>query len=70
MLKRSSVLIAKERLQALVVSDRVHCRPEEYDLIRRELYKTVSRYMEIAEENFQVTITRSAIHIHLTGEKH
>lgn len=70
MLKRTSVLIAKERLEALVASDRMHCKPEAYDLICRELYRTLSKYMEITEEDFFVSIHRSAIHIQLTGEKH
>ena len=80
MIKRSSVRIAKERLEALVASDRVHCKPKEYDLICHELYKTLSKYVEITEEHFQelykkkiryfVSITRSAIHIQLTGEEH
>lgn len=70
MLKRSSVLIAKERLEALVASDRMQCKPEEYDLICRELYRMLSKYMEITEEDFFVSIDRSAIHIQLTGEKH
>jgi cell division topological specificity factor len=70
MMKRSSVRIAKERLEALVVADRVHCKPKEYDLICHELYKTLSRYVEITEEDFRVSITRSAIHIQLTGEEH
>ncbi|MCI8581623.1 MAG: cell division topological specificity factor MinE [Dorea sp.] len=70
MIKRSSVRIAKERLEALVTSDRVHCKPKEYDLICHELYRTLSKYMEITKEDFQVCITRSAIHIQLTGEEH
>lgn len=70
MLKRSSVLIAKERLEAMVVSDRMHCKPEEYELICRELRKALSKYMEITEKDFKVSFTRSAIHIQLTGEEH
>ena len=37
MLKSSSVSIAKNRLRALVVSDRVQCTPSVYDHICREL---------------------------------
>lgn len=70
MLKRSSVMIAKDRLEALVISDRLKCKPEEYELICRELRRTLSRYMEITEEDFKVSFTRTAIHIQLTGEKH
>lgn len=70
MLRRSSVSIAKERLEAMVVSDRVHCKPDEYELIRHELLKTLSKYMEIREKDCKISITRSSIHIYLTGEKH
>lgn len=70
MLKRSSVSIAKDRLEAMVVSDRMHCKPEEYEMICRELRKTLSKYMEIAGKDFQVSINRSSIHIQLTGEGH
>lgn len=69
MQKRSSVRIAKDRLRALVVSDRVNCKPEEYDLICHELYKTLSKYMDITTEDFDVAFSRSYIHIQLTGEK-
>ena len=67
---RSSVSIAKERLEALVVSDRMNCNPENYALIRKELYRVLSKYMELSEKNFEVIVSRSYIHIQLTGEKH
>ena len=31
---------------------------------------TISKYIEVAPENFDVQITRSDIHIKYTGEKH
>lgn len=67
---KSSVSIAKERLEALVVSDRIHCNPEDFSLIKKELYKVLSKYMELSEEDFDVIVSRSYIHIQLTGEKH
>lgn len=67
-MKRTSVPIAKERLEALVVSDRMQCKPEEYELLRHELYKTLSKYLVITEEEMRVRITRSEIHIQLMGE--
>lgn len=42
MLKKSSVFVAKNRLKALVTSDRVKCTPDSYDKICRELYETLS----------------------------
>ena len=61
MLKRSSVSIAKNRLKALVVSDRVQCTPEAYDNICKELYESLSKYFELTEENFQVDIKRTQV---------
>ena len=49
MLKKSSVVIAKDRLKALVVSDRVSCIPGAYENICRELYESLSKYMELTE---------------------
>lgn len=69
MLRKSSVSIAKERLKFLVTSDRVHCLPDAYDNICRELYKTLSKYMKLTEDNFDVEITRTHILIHISGEK-
>lgn len=65
----SSVRIAKERLKSLLVSDRVQCQPDTYELLCGELYHTIGKYMKITEDNFKVEITRSQIRINLTGEK-
>lgn len=68
MLKRSSVSIAKNRLKALVTSDRVNCFPSAYDDIRRDLFEALSKYMEITEDDFQVEINRTQIVITFIGE--
>ena len=68
-MKKTSVPIAKERLEALVVSDRIQCKPEEYEMICKELYKTLSKYMAVAEDEMRINITRSEIHIQLAREK-
>lgn len=64
-----SVPIAKERLKMLLVSDRAQCEPDTYELLCRELYRTVSKYMKVTEEHFDVELTRSKITIILTGEE-
>ena len=69
MLKSSSVSIAKNRLRALVVSDRVQCTPSVYDHICRDLYQTLSKYVELTEDDFQVEINRSQIVIRIAGEE-
>ena len=66
--KTSSVFIAKDRLKVLLVSDRVNCTPDAFDKIKLELFKTVSKYLDVAPRECEVKITRTDIHIKLTGE--
>ena len=66
--KASSVFIAKDRLKVLLVSDRVNCTPDALEKIKNELYRTVSKYMDVTPESFEVQIIRTDIHIKLTGE--
>ena len=67
--KHSSVSVAKNRLKALLVSDRVDCTPDKLEKINLDLYKTVSKYIDVKEDEFQVQISRSGIYINLTGDK-
>lgn len=66
--KTSSVLVAKDRLKVLLVSDRVNCTPDALEKIEIELFKTLSKYIDINPEDFEVQITRDNIYIKLTGE--
>ena len=63
-----SVSIAKDRLKSLLISDRVNCTPDNIEKIHSELYRTISKYMEIVPEEFDVKMTNSYIYIKLTGE--
>lgn len=69
MLKKSSVSIAKNRLRVLVTSDRVQCSPASYDKICRELYETLSKYIEITEDEFAVEIARNKVFITFAGDE-
>ena len=69
MLKNSSVSIAKNRLRTLVISDRVQCTPSAYEHICKDLYETLSKYMELTEDDFQVEINRSQIVLKIAGEE-
>ena len=64
----TSVDIAKDRIKALLVSDRVNCTPDTIEKIQNELYRTISKYMPVEAEHFEVRLTRSYIYIQLTGE--
>ena len=66
--KSSSVMIAKDRLKVLLVSDRVNCTPDAFEKIKLELFHTISKYIDVAPDKFEVQITRTDMHIKLTGE--
>ena len=67
--KRTSVTIAKERLRLILSSDRVNSTPEYMERIAEELFLTVSKYIEITEDEFQVEIERTHIYINFLGEE-
>lgn len=69
MARRSSVRIAKDRLKVLVIADRMKCKPEAYERISRELYQVLSKYIEITPDEFDVSFSRTHVHIRLTGEE-
>ena len=64
-----SVNIAKERLKNLLTSDRMQCAPEAAQRLPADLYHTISKYVEIRPEDFNIEITRTDIHIKYMGEK-
>lgn len=66
--KVSSVIVAKDRLKVILVSDRVNCTPDSYEKIKLELYRTISKYLDVVQDEFDVQISRTDIHIKLTGE--
>lgn len=67
-MKNGSVLIAKDRLKSLLVSDRTCCTPDTFEKIHTELFQTISKYFEVAPEEFDIKMTNTYIHITLAGE--
>ncbi len=63
-----SVSVAKERLKNLLISDRIQCAPDAAERLTKDLYLTVSKYMEINSDDFDIEITRNDIHIKYAGE--
>lgn len=69
MLKKSSVSVAEKQIET---ADRV--RPHklfsgEYENISRDLFQTLSKYLELTEDNFHVEIYRTHIFISYVGEE-
>lgn len=50
--------LAKERLKAVLVHDRIKINPELLDLIRADLLTAISRRLEVDEQNVEVLLAR------------
>ena len=45
--KKGSSDVAKDRLKLLLVSDRANCSPEVMEMIKNDIIKVISKYMEM-----------------------
>ncbi|MFQ9986006.1 MAG: cell division topological specificity factor MinE [Lachnospiraceae bacterium] len=57
--KKSSRTIAKDRLRVLLISDRVDCSPEMMEMMKNDIIKVISKYMEINEKEMDLHISQS-----------
>ena len=58
--RKSSGDVAKDRLKLLLVSDRANCSPDVMELIKNDIIKVISKYMEIDAEGLDIQITQTA----------
>ena len=57
--EKSSKSVAKERLQLVLVHDRSDCSPELVQKIKKDILNTLSEYIDINEEKFDIKINSS-----------
>ena len=57
--KKGSSDVAKDRLKLLLVSDRANCSPEVMEMIKNDIIKVISKYMEIDAEGLDIQITQT-----------
>ena len=57
--KKSSGDVAKDRLKLLLISDRTTCSTEVMELIKNDIIKVISKYMEIDSEGLDIQITQT-----------
>ena len=50
--------IAKERLKLVLIHDRANVSPKFLDMIKGDIIKVISNYMEIEEKGFDIKLTR------------
>ena len=59
--RKCSSQVAKDRLKILLISDRVNCSEEVMELIKNDITKVISKYMQIDTNHMDIQIqTRSA----------
>ncbi len=59
--------IARDRLQLVLVQDRVNLSPEKMNELKDELIKVISRYVEIDREGIDIALTRNGRQSRLTA---
>ena len=59
--KTSSKSIAKERLKLVLVHDRVNCSTQILEMLKNDIIKVISNYMEIDQEELDIQITRAPL---------
>ena len=55
--QKQSREVAKDRLKLLLISDRADCSTEVIELIKNDMIKVISKYIEIDSEGMEVQIT-------------
>lgn len=58
--KEPSKNIAKERLKLVLVHDRVNCSTQVLEMLKVDILKVISNYMEIDEEELDIQITQTS----------
>ncbi|MCI8854167.1 MAG: cell division topological specificity factor MinE [Lachnospiraceae bacterium] len=57
--KKNSSEVAKDRLKLLLISDRTTCSTEVMELIKNDIIKVISKYMEIDSDGLDIQITQT-----------
>ncbi|SCY15658.1 cell division topological specificity factor MinE [Alkaliphilus peptidifermentans] len=51
--------VAKERLKLVLVHDRTNCSPHFLEMVKGDIIKVISDYMEIDEEGLEIKIIKT-----------
>ena len=65
--KPTSRDIAKNRLQLVLVQDRVNLSPEKMNQLKDELIQLISKYVEIDHEGIDISLTKAGRRSRLTA---
>ena len=51
--------VAKDRLRLILINDRGDIPPETVDKIREEILHVISKYIEISDDDVEISVTKS-----------
>ncbi len=57
--KSSSKDVAKDRLKLVLVHDRVNCSTQVLEMLKTDIIRVISNYMEIDEDGLDINITET-----------
>jgi cell division topological specificity factor len=57
--KTPSKNIAKDRLKLVIIHDRFDCSPQVLEMLKSDIMKVISNYVEINEDEFDVQVLKS-----------
>ncbi len=57
--KSSSKEVAKDRLKLVLIHDRANCSTQVLEMLKTDIIKVISNYMEIDEEELDIQITKT-----------
>lgn len=57
--KSSSKDVAKDRLKLVLIHDRANCSTQVLEMLKTDIIRVISNYMEIDEEELDIQITKA-----------
>ena len=61
--KKTSGSTAKDRLKLVLVSDRANCSPETMEMIKKDIAKVLSRYIQIDPGKMEIEVSKRKINV-------
>lgn len=61
--RKRSGQVAKDRLKILLISDRINCSPEVMNMIKKDIAKVISKYMQIDPKKMEVQVSKRKINV-------
>lgn len=61
--RKRSGQIAKDRLKILLISDRINCSPEVMNMIKKDIAKVISKYIQIDPAKMEIQVSKRKINV-------